>query len=157
MSLFDGGAPPNDAPALVCVMPRPADMTRAQTEGWYRIPLARALRRLAADYLAFYQTGAFGAERWSIRVIAAVQRIDILQRRVLLPEEPTHPRADERYYQFTIGPLEALPAPICSRRLRRITFIPTTLARLLYARDVADLWIAAPPATNAVWGAGIKG
>ncbi len=39
-----------------------------------------------------------------------------------------------------IGPLWQLPQPIPSRRLRRITFIPTTLARLLAAREINGLW-----------------
>ena len=78
-------------------------------------------------------------------------------RRELLPNEPTHPRADERYYRFALGPLWALPAPVPSRRLRRITFIPTTFGQLLYAQDVADLWHAAPVNDNGVvWAAGVN-
>ena len=52
----------------------PADLARAHDEGWYRIPLDRAPRRIAADYLAFYQTGAFPPEeRWAVRWLAPVQ------------------------------------------------------------------------------------
>lgn len=68
----------------------------------------------------------------------------LARRRDLLPDEPAHPRADALYFRLDLGALEPLPHPIPSRRLRRITFIPTTLARLFTAGDVADLWIKEP-------------
>ncbi len=131
-----------DAPVLVVVVNDPADVTRARDEGWYRIPLAHAPQRIAADYLAFYQTGAFPPEeRWTIRWCAPVRGYRIARRRELIPEEPLHPRADERYYRVDLGALEALPHPIPSRRLRRITFIATTHGRLLGAAEINDLWV----------------
>ena len=39
-----------------------------------------------------------------------------------------------------IGPLQQLARPSVSRKLRRVTFIPTTLARLLNANEINDLW-----------------
>ena len=42
---------------LVAVVNNQADLRRAASEGWYRIPQRRAPRRVGADYLAFYQTG----------------------------------------------------------------------------------------------------
>jgi len=51
---------PEHAPVLVAVLNNQPDFERARDEGWYRIPLKRAPRRIAAEYLAFYQTGAFG-------------------------------------------------------------------------------------------------
>ncbi len=137
----------NDLPApghqrvLVAVLPAPADLARADEEGWYRVPVARAPAQMAADYLAFYQTGAFPpADRWQVATLAAVQRIGLARRVDLLPTEPQHPRAQDEYYRIELGPLWRLPQPIPSRRLRRITFIPTTLARLLRAREINDLW-----------------
>ncbi len=133
---------PDETPVLVVVLNDTADLVRARDLGWYRIPLARAPRRVAADYLAFYQTGAFPpAERWAVRWLAPVRGYAIATRRELIPAEPDHPRADDRYYQIDLGALEPLPHPIPSRRLRRITFIPTTLARLLEADEINDLWV----------------
>jgi hypothetical protein len=140
--------------ALVCVVTHPADLERAG-RGWYRIPVARAPRGLAAEYLAFYLTAAFGEQRWSIRSIAAVQAVRLAQRAELLPEEPLHPRASQRYYCFELGALQDLPAPIPSRRLRRTTFIPTTISALLAARDVSQLRRASQAELPDVWGAGI--
>ena len=142
-----------DGPALVVVVNSRDDLDRARNEGWYRIPLARAPKRVAAEHLAFYLTGAFPpAERWTVRWFGAVRGYHIVARRDLIPEEPTHPRADDRYYKVTLGPLTALPRPIPSRRLRRITFIPTTLARLQQAEEINDLWIKSS-AQERLWAA----
>ena len=51
---------------LVAVMNDRRDFEIARHEGWYRIPLKRAPSRVGADYLAFYQTKAFGDEKWAI-------------------------------------------------------------------------------------------
>ena len=126
---------------LVAVMNDPHALEIARAEGWYRIPLKRAPPRVGADYLAFYQTGAFGPqERWKVNYYAPIRRYRIVRRRDLLPEENEHPRADDKYFKIEIGALEALPRPIPSRRLRRITFIPTTLKKLLEAEEINDLW-----------------
>lgn len=126
---------------LVVVMNNPRDFEIARDEGWYRIPVERAPDMVAADYLAFYLTKVFGPERWSIPYIAPVRRYRLARRRELLPEEGDHPRADAWYYKVEIGPLRRLPHPIPSRRLRRVTFIPTTLRRLLEAEEINDLWL----------------
>lgn len=134
--------PSGDEPALVVVVHRPADLQRATEAGWYRIPLNRAPSRVAAEYLAFYQTGAFPPEeRFIVRWMAPVRGYSLAARRELIPEEPEHPRADDQYYKVLLGDLVLLPRPIPSRRLRRITFITTTLSRLRQAREINDLWI----------------
>lgn len=132
---------PPSAPVLVAVVKHPRDLEIARTEGWYRIPVRHAPRRLAAEYLAFYLTGAFGKERWAVRYWAPVRRYRLATRVELLPDEAEHPRAHDLYYKVEIGPLEELPHPIPSRRLRRITFIMTDLERLLKAREINDLWL----------------
>jgi len=127
---------------LVAVMNDPLALEIARTKGWYRIPVRRAPPRVGADYIAFYQTAAFGPEeRWKINYYAPIRRYRIVRRRDLLPQEAGHPRADDEYYKLEIGHLEPLPHPIPSRRLRRITFIPTTLKRLLGAQEINDLWL----------------
>lgn len=132
---------PAPSPVLVVVLTRPKDLQIAREEGWYRIPVHHAPRRLAAEYLAFYLTGAFGEERWTVRYYAPVRRYHLATRAELLPDEPDHPRARDLYYKVEIGPLQELPHPIPSQRLRRITFIMTDLERLLAAREINDLWI----------------
>jgi hypothetical protein len=142
---------PDDAPVLVAVMNDPRDLVRAREQGWYRIPLSHTPSRVAADVLAFYQTGAFPPdERWTVRWFAPVRGYHLTSRRELIPEEPDHPRADDRYYRIDVGSLERLPHPIVSRRLRRIAFIRTTMSRLLAAREINDLWIRTP-AQERLW------
>lgn len=131
---------PQHAPVLVAVLNNRADFERARDAGWYRIPLKRAPRRIAAEYLAFYQTGAFGDQGCAVNYFAPVRRFQVVPRAELLPDQPDHPRAADLYYKIEIGPLQRLADPVTSRRLRRVTFIPTTLGRLLAAREVSDLW-----------------
>ncbi|NTV63645.1 MAG: hypothetical protein HGA65_08930 [Oscillochloris sp.] len=149
----------DSARVLVAVLPRVRDLELARDEGWYRVPLARLPMHFAADYLAFYQTAAFGAERWAVRYYAPVLRYRILLRRELLPDEPNHPRAVERYYRVEIGGLARLPLALPSRRLRRVSFISTSFGQLRRARDVCDLFHpdedALPP--DDLWGAGLAG
>ncbi len=127
---------------LVAVLNNPEDLRRAASQGWYRIPQRRAPRRIGADYLAFYQTGAFKGqpEAHTITFYAPIQRYRLLTRAELLPQEPDHPRAQEYYFRIEIGPLQRLERPIPSAKLRRITFIHTTLHRLLTAQDVRELF-----------------
>ena len=132
---------PERVPVLVAIVNNQRDFDIAREQGWYRIPAKHVPRRLGAEYLAFYQTKIFGEERWAVSYYAAVRRVHLVERRSLLPEERDHPRAGDWYYKIEIGPLLHLPHPIPSRRLRRITFIPTTLARLLSAWELNDLWL----------------
>lgn len=136
-------SPPEETPVLVAVMNNQRDLQIARDQHWYRIPVKHVPRRLGAEILAFYQTQAFDDERWSVNYYAPIHRIHLAQRQSLLPEEEDHPRAQDWYYRIEIGPLQRLSRPIPSRRLRRITFIPTTLDRLLSAAEINDLWLGA--------------
>lgn len=139
---------------LVAVMNNPADLRRAASEGWYRIPQRRAPRRIGADYLAFYQTGAFRGqpEACTITYYAPIYRYRLLTRRELLPDQPDHPRAEEFYFRIDIGPLMRLDRPVPAAKLRRVTFIRTTLERLLTATDITDLFLDDEP-FQALWNA----
>lgn len=139
------GVRSDEVRVLVVVVNKRRDWELARREGWYRIPVKRAPPQVGADVLAFYQTAAFGPEeRWAVNTYAPVRRYRIVTRAELLPEEANHPRAGDRYFKVEIGPLQKLPHPVPSRRLRRITFIPTTLERLLNAREINDLWLGNP-------------
>jgi hypothetical protein len=127
---------------LVAVMNAPRDLEIARLLGWYRIPLRTAPKVVAVDYLAFYQTGAFGEEGGRIQYIAAVNGHELTQRAELLRDEPDHPRANEEYYKIQIGPLERLPNPILAESWRRITFLYTTGELLLKAANLHDLIVA---------------
>lgn len=132
---------------LVAVVNNAGDLRHAASEGWYRIPQRRAPQRIAADYLAFYQTGAFkdAPEAHSISFYAATRRYRLLTRRELLPQEPDHPRAGDYYFRIELGPFQRLDPALPAASLRRITFIHTTLDRLLHAQDVRDLFVQDDP------------
>lgn len=132
--------PPPTALVLVALMPNPRDLEIARLLGWYRIPLRTAPKVINVDYLAFYQTGAFGEEhRWRIAYVAEVRGQELTTRAELLRDEADHPRAKEEYYKVQLGPLIELTRPIMAGRWRRITFLYTTGEQLLTSRTVNDL------------------
>jgi hypothetical protein len=124
---------------LVAVMTSPRDLEIARLLGWYRIPLRTAPKIIAVDYLAFYQTGGFGEEKWRIQYVAPVKGYELTTRAELLRDEPDHPRAREEYFKIQIGALERLPVPILADKWRRITFLYTTGEYLLAAETIREL------------------
>jgi hypothetical protein len=132
--------PPDSALILVAVTPEPRDLEIARVLGWYRIPLRRAPKVVEVDYLAFYQTAAYGEEdRWQISSVAAVRGVELTTRGELLRDEADHPRAREEYYKIQIGALQRLPQPILASAWRRVTFLYTTGEILRQARTINDL------------------
>ena len=126
---------------LVAYMPDPADFEILRTEGWYRLPEKHAPKGLHAEYYAFYFGRRFGENKWAIHYYARQLGFELLTRRELIPDEPDHPRAGERYYKVSFGPLQKLEEPIISLRWRRITFIHTTWDRFQDAREINDLFV----------------
>ena len=124
---------------LVVLMNDPRDLEIARLLGWYRIPLRSAPKVIGVDYLAFYQTAAFGDEKWRIQYLAPLRGHELTTRLELLHDEPDHPHARQEYYKVQIGPLERLANPIPADRWRRITFFYTTGQYLLAAHTVEDL------------------
>ena len=125
---------------LVAIINNSRDFTIARDEHWYRIPARRApARAINAPILAFYQTKVFGPEAWGINYWAEALQWEIVRRVELLPQETSHPQAQEDYYRIRIGELQRLPHSIVSEKWRRITFVITTWERLIRARDVQEL------------------
>jgi hypothetical protein len=127
---------------LVAVINQPRDMEIARVLGWYRIPLRSAPKVVAVDHLAFYQTSAFGDEKWRIEFTAEVRGHELTTRAELLHEEADHPHANQEYYKIQLGPLERLPQPILAESWHRITFFYTLGEHLLQAKTIHDLVVA---------------
>ena len=127
---------------LVAVMKDPRDLEIARLLGWYRIPLRSAPKVVAVDYLAFYQTAAFGEGRWRIQYLAPVRGHELVTRKELLRDEADHPHANHEYYKIELGPLLALPQPIMAEAWRRVTFFYTTGEYLMRARSLHELILA---------------
>jgi len=134
-----------DKPALVAIVPRKKDWKILKEKHWYRIPIKSA-PKIATQlrYLAFYQPKIFREEKWAVNYYAKIKDLEIVKRLELLPDEPKHIRAMANYYKFTIEELKRLPHPIPSKRWRRIVFIPTTLDRLMNAKEINDLYDISP-------------
>ncbi len=131
---------PSTALILVGILPAQRDLEIARLLGWYRIPLKSSPKVVDVDYLAFYQTAAFGeADRWQVQFVAEVRGHELVTRFDLFRDEPDHPRAHEEYYKIQVGPLLRLPAPILADHWRRLTFLYTTGEYLNRAHTLNDL------------------
>ena len=143
---------PETALILVAILPSQRDFDIARLFGWYRIPLKSAPKVISVDYLAFYQTKAFGeAERWQIAYVAQILGHELTRRRDLIRDEPNHPRAHEEYFKLQIGPLQALERPIPAGDWKRITFFYTTGEQFQTAQTVNDLVIKAQEERDVLW------
>lgn len=136
----------NDAdPVLIVLLPHPRDLALAQG-GSYRIPMRHAPAALAsARALAFYQPASFGeAARWQVAWWAEVRAVGMQRRRDLLPDEATHPRADEWYAVVALGPLQPFEPPLQASRGRRFLYIPTRWGTLRHCGSLDELLRHAP-------------
>lgn len=135
----------DETPALVGIVTQQKDWDLVRFAHWYRIPVRTAPAGLEkVRYLAFYQTRVFGEEKWAVNWYAPVLGMSRATRRELLPDEPRHARATAEYWRVELGELRRLLHPIPSRRWRRIVFIPTSLERLLRAKEINDLFKVSP-------------
>jgi very-short-patch-repair endonuclease len=129
-----------DAPGLVAVITKRADLNRARSEHWFRIPLRSAPEIVPSSrWVAFYLTAPFGPHKWSVRYWAAVKEVSVVRRVELLPGEPDHPWANDWYYRLGLESLQERPEPIFSRRWRRIVFIPSVWHKFVNALEINDL------------------
>ena len=128
---------------LVAILRQRRDLEIARVLGWYRIPLKSAPKMIRVDWIAFFLTGAFGDEKWSVRYLAPVKGHELVTRGELLSEEHDHLYAGEPYYKIRLGPVQQLASPIPARRWRRFTFLYTTGERILLAHENKDLTLKA--------------
>lgn len=136
---------------LVAVLPGPRDLEIARLLGWYRIPLRSAPKVIAVDFLAFYQTAAFGAQGSAIHYAAALRGHELTTRADLFKDEPDHPHASQEYYRLQLGPLGHLAHPLPAKKYHRITFFYTTGEYLLNAASVDDLIIQSGSERQRLW------
>jgi very-short-patch-repair endonuclease len=136
--------PPKRGEALVAIMNDERDWGIVQEQGWYRIPIEKTPKRWPPKWLAFYQTKVFGEEAFAVNYFGRVKAIEGAVRRDLFPDEKPGPKSNREYHIVRIEGLERLPAPVISKRLRLIIFIPTTLRKLLTAGEINDLFDDSP-------------
>jgi hypothetical protein len=130
---------------LITILNNWADLEIARDQHWYRIPVDQVAKLKKwqcwhPQWLAFYQTKVFGAEAHTVSYYAEVIAISEVCRWELFPEEPRTTKGEKRYCKVELSSLEKLSKPIMSKRLKRITFIPTTWEKLMLADEIHDLW-----------------
>ena len=134
-----------ESDTLVALLKEKRDLTFLRDEGWYRIPVKSTPKELQQiKYLAFYQPGVFGEEKWRVQYYGPIERMDRVKRIDLFPKEQSHVRRDAFYYRIKVAEVERLPKPILSKRGRRILFIPTTFHKLCNAEEINDLFHDSP-------------
>ncbi|MBF2028359.1 MAG: hypothetical protein IGS48_16595 [Oscillatoriales cyanobacterium C42_A2020_001] len=129
---------------LVAIMNNRADWAIASEQHWYRIPIEQVEKlkqrnQWPPKWLAFYQTKAFGDEAHAVTYYAEVIDMREVSRVELFPLEAQTAKSHTRYYKLEFATLQRLSHPIKSQRLRRITFIPTTLEKLHRATQIEEL------------------
>jgi len=133
---------------LVAIVNNLLDLGIARDQHWYRIPVGSVHKWLKGcwppQWLAFYQTKAFGHEAYAVRYYARVVEVCQAYRWQLFPDQPRDDRSERRYFQLMLEPLRQLDQPIHSQRRRRIVFIPTTWARFRAAVEINDLYGESP-------------
>lgn len=133
---------------LVAIINNRHDWHYAYDDLWYRVPVSSVRQflkqRWPPQWLAFYQTKAFGEEAYSVRYYSRVVGIERKTRRELLPNDPPGDKSDREYYQLRLEPLRKLPVPIPSARRRRVTFIPTIWEKFVTATEINDLYDGSP-------------
>jgi hypothetical protein len=127
---------------LVGVINRKRDFLIAQDQHWYRIPEKSAPRGVEVGVLAFFLSGSpFKEQSGGIHYYAHRRGVELALRRDLLPDQPNHKRADERYYKVQIGPLQPKLPPILNKpNPIAISFIYTTWDRFQAAETIRDLY-----------------
>ncbi len=130
---------------LVAIINNPADFALAMDKHWYRVPVSSQEKwlkdRWPPKWLALYQTKKLGLEAFAVNYYARVQSISQAFRWQLFPDQPRNDKSNRFYYQLLLEPLLKLPNPICSRRRRRIIFIPTIWEKFNSATEINDLYV----------------
>jgi len=131
---------------LVVYIASDAELQRVLQEGYYRIPQRAVGQSIRADSLdeadmvALYQGGGVaGGLTGAIEYVAPIKRREVVRRRDLIPDEPTHPHADDSYMVLRLGRRRRLSRPIVSARPRRFSILRTTRARIRHAQTLSDL------------------
>ncbi len=129
---------------LVAVINQQSDFEIVSEQHWYRIPTDVARGQWRPEWLALYQTAEFDRGGKAINYYAHVEDIHVVSRQDLFRGQPADDKSWRSYYKLQLGPLIPLERPIPLARPRPITFIPSTLDKLMTATQINDLWHVSP-------------
>jgi very-short-patch-repair endonuclease len=143
-------SPTEEKELLVALLPRKSSLDILRTERWYHMPVDSMPGRWREGWrpkaMAFYQGRVFeGDEAYKIRFYGEVDRIDVVPRRELFPDdEANQHKAENPYYRVSLRSVQMRYRPILSYRPRRLVFVPTTFARFEAAEQINDLFDGSP-------------
>ena len=146
---------PKRGEVLVAIMNNQRDFDILQNDGWYRVPVQSAPKRWPPKWLAFYQTKVFKEDAYAVRYYGKVAGIEVVERKVLFPDEPPNSKSERKYYRVCLEKLEEREEPIKTERPRRLVFVPTTWHKFTHAQQMNDLFDDSPLEDN-LWSA-LKG
>lgn len=127
-------------PVIVVIVRSRKDWEIVRTRHWYRLPVKHGPAEVTSPWIAFYLPRSFGADSHGIFCYAKVKTVSTVRRIDLLPGEPRHPRANERYFAISFEPPVRLARPLIPDKGRRFIWSVTTLWRLTAARAFEDLF-----------------
>lgn len=133
----------NTNTVLIALMNSISDFEIAKTLRWYRIPVKSApkiVKEGKLQIIAFYHTKAFINEKYSIQYYGVVNKISIVKRIKLFPDEVHNPKTYNDYYKIEFNTIQKLETPIICKRNRRILFIPTSKEKFFNASEINHLF-----------------
>jgi hypothetical protein len=125
---------------LVCVVNRKRDLRHLLDERWYRVPVEQMPDGIQAEILAFYVSKSIEFSAGAVRYYAVVRGVELTYRRWLLPEESTHPRADNVYYRVALAEIIPKNPPVFNPLSYRIHFIRTTWTCFSNSTNIQDFY-----------------
>jgi very-short-patch-repair endonuclease len=130
---------------LVGILNHRNDLSIVKDQLWYRIPVKSAPKMLdKIKFITFYQTNAFGDEKWQVKYFGEIDKISKAKRKKLFPTEPVNSKSSKEYFKIELKELYSLGKPIISRTGRRIVFLPTTFQKFKNAEEINDLFHGSP-------------
>ena len=109
---------------LVCLLRYKDDLNVLLHEGWYRIPVKTKLENLfKIKYMAFYQSYVYGKNAFKIKHYGTIDKIDIVKRCELFPNEKQNAKSNDEYYRIRMKDMNILENPIPSKMSRRMVLL----------------------------------
>ena len=131
--------PYDDDAIVLALLRRPCDERRLVAEGTYHIPITQSAALTDAQMMAWYVPAWHHETPWTVRYRGIIQDRWLTTRRLYLPDEPSHPRADAQYWVIRVRGLERLEPVLPSLRWRRVSVHRMSAAALLRAPELGHV------------------
>lgn len=129
---------PADA-VVLALLRRQGDEQRLLQAGTYHLPITHSGLLDEVRAMAWYVPAWHADTPWSVRYWGTIADRWLTTRRLYLPEEPNHPRADNLYWVVRITHLERLDPVLPSARWRRIGIHRLSAAAVQRASELGDV------------------